>query len=80
MEKFFIFLNCYLAAPRPTLSNYQGGSLTHHIVCTTRCISLRFHFQPEGHWEPRKGVGSLSPAEHLITTEPSDSDHNALTH
>ena len=35
---------------------------------------------PEGLREPRKEVGSLSPAEHLVGFEPSDSNHNAITH
>ena len=46
-------------------------------------ITLRFYmFLPEGHWEPRNGVGSLSPAERLLgfNWEPSDSDNNVWTH
>ena len=26
---FTFYLNCYLAAPQPTLGHYRGGSLTH---------------------------------------------------
>ena len=32
---FFVFCNCYLAAPRPTLGHYLRGSLTHPILVTT---------------------------------------------
>ena len=28
------------------------------------------HIRPEGHWEPRNEVGSLSPAERLAGFEP----------
>ena len=28
------FFNSYLAAPRPTLGHYQGGSLTHPMLIT----------------------------------------------
>ena len=31
---FFFFLNCYLAAPRPTLGHYRGDSLTHPMLIT----------------------------------------------
>ena len=61
----FIFFNCYLAAPRPTLGHYQGDSLTHPMLI----IAFFLHFQPEGHREPRNKVGSLSPAERLVGFE-----------
>ena len=59
------FFTCYLAAPRPTLSHYRGGSLTHPMLIT--CI---LHIQPEGHWQPRNKVGSLSLAKRLVGFEP----------
>ena len=46
----FIFCNCYLAAPRPTLAHYQGDSLTHSMLITvfyifdpkvTGCLIMR---------------------------------------
>ena len=60
-----IFLNCYLAAPRPSLGYYRGGSLTHPML-----IACVLHIRPEGRREPRSGVGSLSPAECLVGFEP----------
>ena len=30
----YIFFNCYLAAPRPTLGHYRGDSLTHPMLIT----------------------------------------------
>ena len=60
-----LFSNCYLAAPRPTLGHYQGGSFTHPMLIT--CI---LHIRPEGHRESRSEVGSLSPAERLVGFEP----------
>ena len=60
---FFNF-NCYLAAPRPTLGHYRRDSLTHPML-----ISV-LHFRPEGHREPRNEVGSLSPVECQVGTEP----------
>ena len=59
------FFNCYLAAPRPTLGHYRGGSLTHPMLIT--CV---LHIRPEGYWDPRSEVGSLSTAEHLVGFEP----------
>ena len=61
LHSHWIFFNCYLAAPWPTLGHYWGGSLTHLMVIT--CI---LHIQPEGHWEPCNEVGSLSPTQHLV--------------
>ena len=54
------FFNCYLAAPRPTLGHYRGGSLTPPMLIT--CV---LHIRPEGHREPRRKVGCLSLAERL---------------
>ena len=62
---FFLKKNCCLAAPRPTLSHYRGGSLTHQMLIT--CV---LHIWPEGHREPRNGVGSIGPAERLVGFEP----------
>ena len=62
---FFFFFNCYLAAPRPTSGHYRGDSLTHPML-----ITAFLHIRPEGHWEPRSEVGSLSPAERLVGFEP----------
>ena len=61
----FFFFNCYLAAPRPTLGHYRGGSLTHPILITS-VLNIR----PEVHRELLSGVGSLSPAERLVGFEP----------
>ena len=52
------FFNCYLAAPRPTLDHYRGGSLTHPML-----ITAFLPIRPEGHREPHNEVGCLSPAE-----------------
>ena len=62
---WFNFFNCYLAAPRPTLGHYQGGSLTHLMLITSI-----LHIRPEGHRGPHNVVGSLSPAECLVGFEP----------
>ena len=62
---FSFFFNCYLAAPRPTLGHYRGGSLTHPMLIT--CV---LHIQPEGHQEDRSEVGSLRSAECLVGFEP----------
>ena len=55
----------------------QGDSLTNPML-----ITAFYHFEPEGHREPRNEVGSLSPAERLIglNREHSSSNHNTLTH
>ena len=34
-----VFFNCYLTAPRPTLSHYQRGSLTHPMLIITFSFS-----------------------------------------
>ena len=54
-----------MAAPRPTLGHYRGGSLNHPtlIICV-------LHIRPEDHWEPLNKVRSLSPAERLVVFEP----------
>ena len=57
---FFIFLQLYLAAPRPTLSHYREDCLTHPML-----ILALFKFHPEGHWNPRNDVGFRSPAERI---------------
>ena len=62
---FLFFFNCYLAVPRPTLSHSQGNSLTNLML-----ITVFVQVRPEGHWEPRNEVGSLSPAERLAGFEP----------
>ena len=54
-----------MAAPRPALGHYRGGSLTHPMLVT--CV---LHIRSEGHREPRNEVGSLSPAERLVGFEP----------
>ena len=60
-----LFFNCYLAVPWPTLGHSQGHSLTNLML-----ITAFVHIQPEGHWEPRNEVGSLSPVKHLAGFEP----------
>ena len=59
-----IIFNCYLAAPRPTLDYYRGGSLTHPML-----ITAFLHIRPEGHREPCNEFGSLSPADRLVGFE-----------
>ena len=61
---YIYIFNCYLSAPRPTLDHYQGGSLTHPILIV--CI---LHIRPEGYWEPRNEVGSLSSVKRLVGFE-----------
>ena len=61
------FINCYLAAPRPTFGHYLGGSLTHPMLITA---FLLYIFDPEGHRKPCSEVGSMSPAERLVGFEP----------
>ena len=61
----YIFFYCYLAVPQPTLGHSQGDSLTNPMLITTSVL-----IRPEGHWEPRNEVGSLSPAERLAGFEP----------
>ena len=60
------FFDCYLAAPRPTLDHFQGGSLTNPMLITT----FFFLFRPKGHPERRSEVGSLNPAERMVGLEP----------
>ena len=60
----FLF-SCCLAAPRPTLGYYRGGSLTHPMLII--CVFL--HIRPEDHREPRNEVEFLSPAERLVGFE-----------
>ena len=55
-----IFFNWYLATPRPTLGHYQGGSPFHSML-----VTAFLQFRPEGYWEPRNEVGSLSLAMFL---------------
>ena len=59
-----IIFNCYLAAPRPTLGYYRGGSLTHPML-----ITAFLHIRPEGHRKPCNEFGSLSPADRLVGFE-----------
>ena len=71
------FLNCYLTAPRPTLDHSQGNSFTNLMLITEFWLFLL-----EGHQEPRREVGSLSPAERLVGFELGTFrfNHNASTH
>ena len=55
----------YLAAPRPILGYYRDKSLNHLIL-----ITLFLHIRLEGHRDPLKEVGFLSPAERLVKFEP----------
>lgn len=52
------------ACPTATLGHSQGDSITNPVLITAFEL-----FQPEGHWEPRNQVGSLSWAEHLVGFE-----------
>ena len=60
-----LFFNCYLAAPRPTLGHYRGGSLTQPMLITAFLL-----FWTEDHREPRNEVGSLRPAESPVGFKP----------
>ena len=46
MLECFLFFNCYLAAPWPTLGHSQRDSLTNSLFITEFLL-----FQPEGHWD-----------------------------
>ena len=61
---YMYIFNCYLSAPRPTFGHYQGDSLTQPILIV--CI---LRIRPEGHWEPRNELGSLSSVKHLVGFE-----------
>ena len=52
---FTLFFISHLAALRPTLGHWQGGSLTHSMLITTLSQS-----QPKIHWEPPNEVESQS--------------------
>ena len=54
-----------MAAPRPTLDNFLGLSLTHPML-----ITAFLHIWPEGHREPCDEVGSLSPVERIVGFKP----------
>ena len=57
------FLNFYLAAPQPTLSNFQRDSLTQWFQ------SLQFLlFQPKGNLELPNEIASLNPVEFELVT------------
>ena len=47
------------------LRQYRGGQS--HSLDVNHCVC---NIRPDGHWEPRKTVGSLTPAEHLVGFEP----------
>ena len=59
------FFTSYLAAPRPTLGHYRGGSLTKLMLITP----LAYQFRPESHRYPRRENGSQSPADQLVPFE-----------
>ena len=59
------FFNCLLAAPRPTLRHYLGGSLT-HLMLTTAFL----HIRPGDHREPGSEIESLSSAKRIVRFEP----------
>ena len=61
---YIYIFNCYLAAPRPTLGHYRGGSLTQPMLIT--CV---LHIRPEGHREVNNEVGSLRLAQCLVGFE-----------
>ena len=62
---WFLFFNCYLAAPRLIVGHYRGDSLAHPML-----ITCDLHIRPEGHQGSRNEVGSLSPAERQAGFEP----------
>ena len=64
-DLIYLFFNYYLAAPRPTLGHYLGGSLTYPML-----IPCVLHIRPGGHLEPRTEVVSLSLAERLVEFKP----------
>ena len=70
-------INCYLAAPRPTLGHYWKGSLTYSML-----ITVVLHIWPVGYRKSRYKDGSQSwpSASWSLNREPCDSEHNFLTH
>ena len=61
----FFFLNCYLAALRPTLSHPQGDSLTNQMLIPV-FLTISTRRLPES----RSEVGSLGLSEDLAGFEP----------
>ena len=75
VQTFFI---SHVAALRPTMGHWQGGSLTHSML-----ISALFQVRPEVHREPRNNVGSHSITECIqwdLSQKPSFSECNVLSH
>ena len=60
---FKLFFISHLAAPRPTLGQWQGGSHTHLMLITTL-----FQVLPEGHREPLNNIGPQSLAQCVSVT------------
>ena len=73
---WWVFLNCYLAYPRLTLSHYWGDSLTLLMVITT---FLQFWLECQGTlewgWVPKPGDYPWG-----LNRWPINSNYNALTH
>ena len=77
VSEFLFFFNCYLAVPRPTLGHSPGVSLTNPM------LSLHFNdIDPKvtGNLVIRMGPQAWSSAQWCLNQEPSDFNHNALTH
>ena len=61
----YLFFDCYLVAPCPTLGHYLDSSHTHLML-----ITAFSHIWLECHKKPRSEVGSVSLAELLMGFEP----------
>ena len=61
----YLFFDCYLVAPCPTLGHYSDSSHAHLIL-----IAAFLHIWLECHKKPRSEVGSVSLAEPLMGFEP----------
>ena len=75
---FFLFFNCYLAAPRRTLGHYWGSSLTNPMLIT----AFDSWFDPKitRSLVTRLGLRTRSSPWWSLIQNPSDSQCNALTH
>ena len=62
---FWLFFNCYLAVPQPTLGHSWEKSLTNPMLTFVFYNQCFLQFWPEGHWEHCNKVWSLSWVECL---------------
>ena len=62
---FFFFFQLLFGCPTANFGPLSRGQP--HSPDVNHCV---LHFRPEGHWEPRSEVGSVSLAERLVGFEP----------